>query len=152
MVTGTRSTQWRGRQTLLLLAVPTLFLVSCSRDLSLQPDSVGPRFEIQDAAHSSGDPHFFFLPPLVPQPNYSGVFEARFSPIVQICEWIDSRCATPPVAEFSMSSGPGSKTVRVDLEDQLYVVNWHTDKFSLDPAKIVIAGSIFERLRHRTLS
>src|SRR5437879_694028 len=38
-------------------------------------------------------------------------------------------------ATFSTNPGTGSATVRVDPENEQYVVNWHTGQFGLDPAK-----------------
>jgi len=58
-----------------------------------------------DGAHSGGDPHFFFLPPMMLQPRYSGVFESRFSPVVRICEWTGTECRTPLVATLARIRG-----------------------------------------------
>jgi hypothetical protein len=90
-----------------------------------------PLFEIQDAVHNDGNPYFFFLPPLVPNPPYNGTFDATLSPEVHICHW-DGICGAT-VALFDMTTGPGSETVR--LEDEHYIVNWHTDEFDLVPAQ-----------------
>jgi len=98
-------------------------------ELPLAPPDA-PRFEIVDGMRG-GNAHFFFLPPLVPQPGYLGSFDAALSPVVEICAWTGTGCATPPVARFTTTTGPGSETVR--LEDEHYLVNWHTDAFVLDP-------------------
>lgn len=95
-----------------------------------------PQFDIQDAVHSAGNAHFFFLPPMTPQPAFAGTFDATLSPVVRICEWTGSSCVVPLMAEFTMSSGPGGEAVRMSPDDQMYAVNWHTDLFALDPAKI----------------
>src|SRR5207237_1808344 len=39
------------------------------------------------------------------------------------------------IPTFSTNTGTGSATVRVDPENEQYVVNWHTGQFGLDPAK-----------------
>lgn len=65
---------------------------------------------------------------------------------MEICEWTGTACASPLVAEFTMTTGPGSETVRVVPEDEHYIVNWHTDEFDLDAAKpyrirVLVAGT-----------
>lgn len=86
-------------------------------------------FGLLDGAHG-GNPHFFFLPPLVPAPSYSGTFEGTLNPDVDICPWDGNTCGAN-VAAFDMNTGPGSETVRVVPEDELYIVNWHTGEFDL---------------------
>src|SRR3989454_10415743 len=46
-------------------------------------------------------------------------------------------CALPIslIATFSTNTGTGSATVRVDPENEQYVVNWKTGQFGLDTAK-----------------
>jgi hypothetical protein len=39
------------------------------------------------------------------------------------------------IAQYTMTTGPGSETVRLAAAQQNYAVNWHTDTFNLDPAK-----------------
>jgi hypothetical protein len=84
---------------------------------------------VSDGAHG-GNPHFYFLPPLVSNPSPTGVFADTLAPEVAICEWNGAACATN-VASFSMTTGPGSETVRVVPVDEHYIVNWHTDQFAL---------------------
>ena len=109
------------------LATALLLSGACaSRDLA------GPDFAIQDAAHGSGNGHFFFLPPMVPPPTFGGAFDGSLAPVVEICRWTGGSCANPMVAEYTTSSGPGSETVRLDAGNELYVVDWHTDQFALD--------------------
>lgn len=66
---------------------------------------------------------FYFLPPMVGSQSYSGVFDAELSPVVEICASV--ACEGSPLASFSMS-GTGSERVRVDEDDEHYIVNWHT--------------------------
>lgn len=89
---------------------------------------------ISDSAHNSGNEHFYFLPPLVPSPSYSGIFDGTLSPVVVICIWTGTECSTE-ITQYSTQTGPGSETIRVDPIEQYYIVNWHTDQFSLDPSK-----------------
>jgi hypothetical protein len=94
-----------------------------------------PLAQIVDAVHESGNQHFYWLPPLVRQPTVSGVFDPSLSPVVEICEWTSVDCVLPLVVRFT-TSGQGSERVRVDTEDEHYIVNWHTKRFALNPAKI----------------
>lgn len=109
-------------------------LLSCREDFeptAPEPPELLPlSLEISDGAHG-GNPHFFWLPPMVPEPSYSGTFDASLSPVVTICQWTGTGCVTPLLAEFTMTAGPGSETVRVVPEDEHYIVNWHTKRFDL---------------------
>lgn len=89
--------------------------------------------EIVDAAHSAEVDHFYFLPPLVSNPSYTGTFAGTLLPEVDICELDEVTLNCPVIATYTMTTGPGSETVRVELLDELYIVNWHTDEFNLDP-------------------
>lgn len=100
------------------------------------------QFLIVDGAHSSGNPEFFFLPPLVPDPsghpNFDpGAFDATLSPVVEICELVPAGevCVGGPVlATFTTTSGSGAEVVRLGEPDaEHYIVNWHTDAFDLNP-------------------
>ena len=37
-----------------------------------------------------------------------------------------------PIGIFTTEPGSGSETIRIDTEDEHYIVNWHTKKFDLD--------------------
>ena len=66
---------------------------------------------------------FYFLPPMVKDSEYSGTFDAGLSPIVEICE-------TPACENIHASydmDGEGSERVRVDEEDEHYIVNWNAN-------------------------
>src|SRR3989441_4769970 len=98
--------------------------------------TAAPSFLIQDAAHNGGNPHFFWLPPMTRQPTFTGTFDGTLSPVVEIRESAGpSPCvANRLVAMFTTTTGPTSETVRVDLVNQLYIVNWHTKAFNLNSA------------------
>jgi hypothetical protein len=123
------------RRQLLRLSPFALIAVTGCADSPIAPDRETGLFHIQDAVHSAGNARFFFLPPLVPPPSFSGEFDPSVSPVVEICEWTGSACVMPLVAAFTTADGPGSETVRVVPEDEHYVVNWHTDQFALDGTK-----------------
>jgi len=115
---------------LMIAFASILSTISCgdpSRSL-LSPNARD--FTIIDGAHA-GNPHFFWLAPMVKNPTVTGTFDPGASPQIDICQWIGSACAQPTVATFTMATGPGSETIRVDAADALYIVNWHTDQFPL---------------------
>ena len=115
-----------------LYSLLLLALAACTGDdLVTGPGSPisTPSFVISDGAHA-GNPHFFFLPPMVPAPSPTGTFDATQQPEVKICQLVSGACVAT-VAVFTMSTGPGSETIRVVPADQHYIVNWHTDRFGL---------------------
>jgi hypothetical protein len=87
-----------------------------------------PQLLISDGAHQ-GNPHFYFLPPLVADPAFIGEFDDLATPTVEICKWTNDTCESV-IATYTWTSGPGSETIR--RTDDQYVVNWHTDQFNLD--------------------
>jgi alpha-tubulin suppressor-like RCC1 family protein len=98
--------------------------------------------------HNHGNQHFFFLPPMVPEPQYTGTSDGSVFPEVMVCEWNGTGCG-PVIAQYSRESGTGSEMVRYDSSGEFYIVNWHTDRClsglcTLDPAKTyrlhVVAG------------
>ncbi len=121
-------------------ALVPLALAACE-DAPTQTESERgpPLFEIVDAINNAGNQHFFFLPPLVPDPIVSGVFDGSLSPVVEICGGTATNPTTgrcqDPLTEFTTSTGLGSETLRVVPEAEHYIANWHTDEFHLDPAK-----------------
>jgi alpha-tubulin suppressor-like RCC1 family protein len=101
-----------------------------------QEAPVGPRpqAEIVDGAHNSGNEHFYFLPPMVKAPSYSGTFDPTAAPEVHVCEWSGTACGAE-IAVFTTTTGDGSEIVRMEPGDEQYIVNWHTAASNLDPAK-----------------
>ena len=122
-------------------------VVSCvSRDLPVQPGEPHPEFEIVDAGHNSGNPHFFFLPPMVSPPSFSGPFDGSLSPVVEICRWNGTACALPLLVRFTTTTGRGAQRVRVDLANELYAVNWNTERPDAEERKtyrirVLVAGT-----------
>ncbi len=121
----------RTRSTLLLAG---LALAACAD----QPTSslAPPLAAIVDGA-SGGNPHFFFLTPMVPNPP-AGSNDASLDPVVVICQWDGAACATT-LANFTTDLSTttttqegNSETVRRGADH--FVVDWHTDGFGLDPA------------------
>jgi probable HAF family extracellular repeat protein len=90
----------------------------------------GLRATISDATNG-GNPHFYFLAPILTAAAHGGTFDANVAPTVSICEWNGSACVGDPIATFTTTSGAGSEVVRVDSAEEQYVVNWHTKRFNL---------------------
>lgn len=135
----TRRFSVRARTIVGLLA--SVLLGSCSDQPPVIPSvpvrpASAPSFVISDAVHTAGNPHFYFLPPMVAQPRYSGTFDQSVTPkvAVVICALASSSCGST-IASYTVSSGPGTDRVKPDTGAQQYVVNWRTDQFPLDLSK-----------------
>src|SRR2546423_532636 len=96
-----------------------------------------PTMTIADAAHGVGHPHFYFLPPLVPNPSFSGTFDPTLGPLlaVDVCRVDAGACVTPLIASFTSSGGATSASVRLDAAAEWYSVNWNTKAAALDPSQ-----------------
>jgi alpha-tubulin suppressor-like RCC1 family protein len=97
---------------------------------------VGPDFGISDANHTAGNPHFAWLPPMADASTPAGTFDPIVDPEVSICEWNGLTCVGDPVVTFTRHTGQGSELLRVELGEAQYIVDWHTDRYPIDPAKI----------------
>jgi len=121
----TLSLSWRVARFLPAL----LFFNACSSsDRPTAPRS-GPEFAISDAVHEGGTPGFYFLPPMVPQPTFSGTFDAdvtTLNPQIAICDLTnDANCgaSSGTLIVFTTTSTPA---ITVDLSTPQYQVNWDT--------------------------
>jgi len=77
--------------------------------------------DISDGAHGGGNPNFFFLPPMVAQPSFSGTFNPNLGPVVQICTLKATTTGTvcdPAITPIN----PGA----VQVATPEYHVNWNT--------------------------
>jgi len=121
----------------------TLLLFGCS-DITESPvgtdtgtsgiPAVSTASEVFDGS-SDGNPHFFFLSPLVENPVYSGVADISLKPVVTVCNitgmlW-DPRANECPetniVAVFSMD--PTDPDDQLSVNDEAYSVVWKTDRY-----------------------
>src|SRR5437660_6065015 len=109
--------------------VAGIFALGCTDEPPTAPAAGRPRFEISDAAHTSGTPGFYFLPPMVAAPTFTGTFVSGLTLEVEICVWTGTACDSL-IATFSTNTGTGSATVRVDPENEQYVVNWKTGQLA----------------------
>jgi alpha-tubulin suppressor-like RCC1 family protein len=117
------------------LLVPLIVALSACSDqtYSTAPNIHLPSFTIADALRDY-KPGFYWLPPMVKQPNATGEFDASLSPTVDICVLVDDACGDI-IATYTMTSGPGGELVRVQDEQQ-YRVNWYTDQFALSSEQV----------------
>ena len=74
---------------------------------------------VYDDAHG-GNEGLYFLPPMVKQPSFSGTFNSKLSPIVEVS---DDFSFNSLHVSFS-TEGSGPRSIRVDIADELYIVNW----------------------------
>lgn len=141
----------------LLTIVPALVLLGCQEPQgpttsSSAVDDPAPLTDqepssplVSDGAHGEGgNGDFFFLPPLVPDPSghpdfSPGEFNADLDPVVEICAVDEEDCADPQPDGFPIvftGDGSGSEGVRVDEDDEHFIVNWHTQHFRLDEGAV----------------
>jgi hypothetical protein len=134
-----------------LAVAVTVALVACTKDQPLQAPP-RPSYMISDAAHA-GTHHFFFLPPLVPDPSaffQAGAFDPSLSPTVEVCRLHDDPGAVPGTdcqldthGHAVLVFGPVPMTL--DLAGQQYTRNWDTSSPTLlDPSgffRIIVRGA-----------
>jgi len=105
----------------------------------------GPSFAISDASHgllATRNRFFYWLPPLVSNPNPTGTANQFASPEITICQLnsAGTECESSGgqpivVAQFSKTAGTGGEVIRVN-SDRHYQVNWRTDLSDLNPDNV----------------
>jgi hypothetical protein len=90
------------------------------------PTGLSPDLVIFDAEHGDDGSHFYFLPPMVPEPGATGAFDANQPAVVEVCEWTGSDCALA-ITDFSVGAG----TISVTVGDEHYLALWHAGDFDL---------------------
>src|SRR5437870_12267511 len=114
--------------------VPALLIVeACASGDRPTAPRPGPEFTISDGVHEGGTPGFYFLPPMVAQPAFSGTFDAditTLNPQIAICDITNGpdnngggAGGTSAVIVFTTTSTPA---ITVDLTTPQYQVNWNT--------------------------
>ncbi len=119
----------------LILPLTTVVLAACNdRRTPTTPTSAptSPQFAISDGAHSNGNPNFFFLPPLVTNPNQNanwrnGSFNAHLMPVVRVFQ--QDPTATGCDASAPLAFGPAPMVL--DTSSEQYQLNWDTKASSL---------------------
>jgi len=114
---------------LLYLLLPLILLGFCSceqndLDSNFSDDNVANK--ILDGANK-GNKNFYFLPPMVSSPTFSGVFTPSLNPKVKIYALDGSDIIEPAIAVFDSSNG-----LTTDLIEEHYKVNWNTNDYNLD--------------------
>ena len=115
------------------LAAALAVCVAC-RDQHPITSPPRPSADFSDGSVSGGNAHFFFLPPLVAQPSFSGTFNPNLRPVVEICQ-LDVDVNSIPIGCNGIASIINPGIVQLDLLDQLYQVNWSTLLPPIDPSK-----------------
>jgi hypothetical protein len=112
----------------LVVCLTLALIVSCRE----QPSVTSPHKPAIAAAlldgRQGGNPHFFFLPPLVEQPSFSGVLNTHLAPLVRICTLTSAGACDPTIA--SLDPGP------VDLRGDHYEVIWHARAARVDATRV----------------
>jgi hypothetical protein len=116
-----------------LAAGAVLLVCACTGDSLNPPPGQTIQASFSDGAHS-GNPDFFFLPPIfgspASNPNFEpNAFNANVRPTVEICEL--ATLPVPPATRRACVPGTpfktfGSSAVTLDAGSQQYQVNWDT--------------------------
>jgi hypothetical protein len=115
------------------LASALAVCIAC-RDQHPITSPLRPSADFSDGRVAGGNPHFFFLPPLVSQPSFSGTFNPALRPVVEICQ-LNVDLNNIPIACSATVPTINPGIVQLDLLDQLYQVNWNTLLPPIDPTK-----------------
>ena len=100
-------------------AIAALVVFGCTDQPAPSAPGQAMAFDVSDGAHA-GNAHFFFLPPLVTQPTFSGEFNPSLKPLVEICHLT----ADPTCQSFTTRFDPSQ--IQVDPINEQYHVNWNT--------------------------
>ncbi|HUQ45003.1 MAG TPA: hypothetical protein VM033_00045 [Gemmatimonadaceae bacterium] len=108
-----------------MLCLTLTMLSACNGDKIGQPIATPTSNTklISDAVHTVGNPDFFFLPPMVPNPSGganwdAGAFNASLAPTVEICATTAAGAACPS------SPAPLSYPATLRASDEHYAYNW----------------------------
>jgi len=104
-------------------------ILACSAKDREQPVSKVTKPLILDQAHNNGPRGFFWLPPMVSNPNPEGSNDRTLFPTVRIDEINLSSGAVTTIATYTRSSGTGGETI-TDSASHFHV-NWHSRDFDL---------------------
>jgi len=107
-----------------LLVLANIALIACTEtNPTTSPTRPKLSAETSDGAHG-GNTHFFFLPPLVANPSFSGVSNPFLAPDVQICPLLPpSNTICDPTAPTITLQAPMPKG-----KGEEYHVDWNSDR------------------------
>ena len=115
-----------------LVALLVIAGTACINDTRSTGPAIGKPSAAISHALTTGSKFFFLLPPIVDDPTAS--FQLPFNPFllsalkVEVCRLNDAATDCEEVlAEFTATSGFGSEVIRVEADDEHYIVNWHTN-------------------------
>ena len=117
------------------LVLACVLFVACQVDRRSPTGVHSPSAELRDGANGGPNLHFFFLPPLVKQPSFTGTFNPTLKPVVVICQLdVDVNNNNKPLG---CSSAPPVVVLAADadLTGKQYMVNWNTGQPLIDPNK-----------------
>jgi hypothetical protein len=122
------------KRTVVILSLALAFAAVGCRDRQSLTSPHRLSADFSDGRTTSGNQNFFFLPPLVGQPSFSGTFNPNLAPVVEICQLdVDPTTKIPigcNTTVLPINPGP----VQLDGTSQQYQVNWHTDAPAIDPS------------------
>src|SRR5262249_15077819 len=110
--------------------------VGCASGDQTHPSYVPPSFLISDGTHSSGNPDFFWLPPMVKDPTGSpnfdvGKFNPDLDPTITICalpgtreQDIDANTQCIPGGYFASSPSVAIPAPIVNVISEFYQTSW----------------------------
>ncbi len=96
------------------------------------------------------NPHFFFLSPLVPNPDYTGTADDSLKPMVTICPEVFWNAGTEscsnPLATFSMDAVDSGDRINLNPGSG-YSVVWKTNSYPAPAGEVFrISVSVFDRV------
>lgn len=125
----------------LLVALAACNDPTIPRRIATPSDSLTARPTIVDGAHS-GNAHFYFLPPLVSNPRFTGVSDDTQSPTVVVCELKSENGnvgCLGIVAQFGRGDGSSPGDITYDATAGQYHVDWKTDQCVDGPCTLDVA-------------
>jgi len=90
--------------------------------------------DFSDGSVTNGNPHFFFLPPLVGQPSFSGSFNPNIRPVVELCPLDLDATGTPVGCDPLVIPIPLGIAVASGGSEQ-YELDWDTGLTPIDLTK-----------------
>jgi hypothetical protein len=108
----------------------------------LRPGDLPPSLGISDGLHSLGNQGFFFLPPLVRNPEGNpefgdSPFKANAAPHIEICllNTTDAQQLAAASCDVGVPLVKTFSAADIKVADNQYHANWHTDESDLVPGK-----------------
>jgi PQQ-like domain len=115
-------------------ASATVTVLACAERPGIaMPQVQQPTKTIVDGRHSFGNPRFYFLPPMVRNPQTTGVFDTSLQPTVSICHLVSGACVTE-VARFT--TGDADARRRVENRGDHYAATWDTRSSDITPGQV----------------